>query len=83
MAAALFIAFLVVQRLAELAIARRNTARLLAQQTHELGKATVMVTHDERLLPVCDRVLVMHDGVLTEQHIAKDDEGQSDSQDDR
>ena len=26
-----------------------------------------MVTHDERLLPVCDRVLVMHDGVLTER----------------
>ena len=39
-------------------------ARLLADQTHELGKAAVMVTHDERLLPVCDRVLVMHDGVL-------------------
>ena len=42
----------------------REVARLLADQTHELGKAAVMVTHDERLLPVCDRVLVMHDGVL-------------------
>ena len=42
----------------------RDVARLLADQTHELGKAAVMVTHDERLLPVCDRVLVMHDGVL-------------------
>lgn len=45
----------------------RDVARLLAEQTHEEGKATVMVTHDERLLPLCDRVLVMHDGVLTEE----------------
>lgn len=44
----------------------RDVARLLAQQTHEQDKATVMVTHDERLLPVCDRVLVMEDGVLRE-----------------
>ena len=45
----------------------QRVAHLLADQTHELGKATVMVTHDERLLPMCDRVLVMHDGVLTER----------------
>ncbi|MDO4899697.1 ABC transporter ATP-binding protein [Actinomyces sp.] len=44
-----------------------DVAQLLAQQTHELGRATVMVTHDERILPVCDRVMVMHDGVLSEQ----------------
>ena len=46
----------------------QDVAHLLADQTHELGKATVMVTHDERLLPLCDRVLVMHDGVLTEKN---------------
>lgn len=46
----------------------QGQAHLLADQTHELGKATVMVTHDERLLPMCDRVLVMHDGVLTEKN---------------
>ena len=45
----------------------QDVAHLLADQTHELGKATVMVTHDARLLPMCDRVLVMHDGVLTEK----------------
>ena len=61
----------------------QDVARLLADQTHELGKATVMVTHDERLLPVCDRVLAMHDGVLTEQDAPKDSEGQSGSRDDR
>ncbi|WP_261798887.1 ABC transporter ATP-binding protein [Actinomyces ruminicola] len=44
-----------------------DVARLLAQQTHEQGKATVMVTHDERILEVCDRIMVMHDGVLREQ----------------
>lgn len=46
----------------------QDVAHLLADQTHELGKATVMVTHDERLLPMCDRVLVMHDGILTEKN---------------
>ena len=46
----------------------QDVAHLLADQTHELGKATVMATHDERLLPLCDRVLVMHDGVLTEKN---------------
>ena len=46
----------------------QDVVHLLAYQTHELGKATVMVTHDERLLPLCDRVLVMHDGVLTEKN---------------
>lgn len=42
----------------------RDVARLLADLTHERAKATVMVTHDERLLAFCDRVLVMEDGVL-------------------
>ena len=37
--AALFIAFLLVQRLGELVIARRNTARLLAEGAHEVGAA--------------------------------------------
>ena len=46
----------------------QDVAHLLADQTHELGKAAVMVTHDERLLPMCDRVLGMHDGVLTEKN---------------
>ena len=61
----------------------QDVAHLLADQTHELGKATVMVTHDERLLPVCDRVLAMHDGVLTEQDAPKDSEKHSGERDDR
>ncbi|MDC4232328.1 ABC transporter ATP-binding protein [Actinomyces sp. B33] len=44
-----------------------DVATILADLTHERAKATVMVTHDERLIAVCDRVLVMEDGVLTER----------------
>ncbi|WCC80484.1 ABC transporter ATP-binding protein [Cutibacterium equinum] len=43
-----------------------EVANILADQTHSRGKCTVMVTHDERLLDHCDRVLRMADGVLTE-----------------
>lgn len=43
-----------------------DVARLLAELTHERDRATVMVTHDERLLDSCDRVLTMEDGTLTE-----------------
>ncbi|OWY15066.1 hypothetical protein B6V73_03140 [Thioclava sp. JM3] len=35
----LFLAFIIVQRLSELVIARRNTARLLARGAHEVGAA--------------------------------------------
>ncbi len=37
---------------------------LLARETHERKKATIIVTHDERLLKYCDAVYEMHDGVL-------------------
>ncbi|MDO5724627.1 MAG: ABC transporter ATP-binding protein [Flaviflexus sp.] len=37
---------------------------LLANLTHEFGKTTVMVTHDERLLGYCDEVYRMEDGTL-------------------
>jgi len=38
-ATALFLGFIIVQRLSELAIAKRNTARLLARGAHEVGAA--------------------------------------------
>ncbi len=44
-----------------------GVAQILAEQTHGRGKATVMVTHDERLLGVCDRVLSMEDGTLSQR----------------
>lgn len=40
---------------------------LLAEETKTREKATVMVTHDERLIAYCDSVYEMHDGVLTKR----------------
>ncbi len=48
-----------------------DVARVLSEQTHALGKSTVMVTHDERLLELCDRTLRMHDGQLSEDGAAR------------
>lgn len=42
-----------------------EVVKLLADETHERGKATIMVTHDERLLKYCDAVYEMHDGELS------------------
>jgi putative ABC transport system ATP-binding protein len=44
-----------------------EVVELIARETRERGKATIMVTHDERLIKYCDRVYEMHDGVLTER----------------
>lgn len=44
-----------------------EVVELLARETHERGKATIMVTHDERLIDYCDKVYEMHDGVLSER----------------
>ena len=41
-----------------------EVVQLLADETHQRNKATIMVTHDERLLKYCDGVYEMHDGVL-------------------
>jgi putative ABC transport system ATP-binding protein len=44
----------------------REVVELLAQQVHDRGKAAVMVTHDERVLDLCDRVVTIVDGQLRE-----------------
>lgn len=41
--------------------------KLLAKETKAQKKATIMVTHDERLLEFCDKVYVIVDGVLKER----------------
>lgn len=41
-----------------------EVVELLARETKERQKATVMVTHDERLLKYCDTVYDMSDGIL-------------------
>lgn len=38
---------------------------ILARETKNKQKATIMVTHDERLIDKCDKVYVMKDGTLT------------------
>ncbi|EYB67081.1 Phosphonate-transporting ATPase [Deinococcus phoenicis] len=42
----------------------REVVQLLAQEVHGRGKAAVMVTHDERVLDLCDRVVQIVDGRL-------------------
>lgn len=44
-----------------------EVVELLARETRERGKATIMVTHDERLISYCDRVYEMRDGVLKQR----------------
>lgn len=42
----------------------QEVVELLARETHEMGVATVMVTHDHDVLHHCDRVVEMVDGRL-------------------
>lgn len=44
-----------------------EVVEMLSQETKLLKKATIMVTHDERLIDYCDRVFYMRDGTLTEK----------------
>lgn len=44
-----------------------EVVKILARETKEKNKATIMVTHDQRLLESCDAVYVMNDGILTEK----------------
>lgn len=41
-----------------------DVVKLLARETKERNKATIMVTHDERLVKYCDKVYFMKDGTL-------------------
>ncbi|MCD0167951.1 hemin ABC transporter ATP-binding protein, partial [Deinococcus sp. 12RED42] len=43
----------------------REVVQMLAQQVRERGRAAVMVTHDDRVLDLCDRVVHIVDGRLS------------------
>ncbi|RAP74213.1 ABC transporter ATP-binding protein [Paenibacillus montanisoli] len=43
-----------------------DVVQMLACEAREMGKCVVMVTHDERVLTLCDRVLYLKNGRLTE-----------------
>lgn len=45
----------------------REVVELLAREVHERDKAGLLVTHDERMLDLCDRVIHIADGRLTER----------------
>ncbi|MCL6604823.1 MAG: ABC transporter ATP-binding protein [Paenibacillus sp.] len=45
----------------------KEVVRMIAEEVKKEGKAAVMVTHDERMLEWCDRVLHLEDGYLVEQ----------------
>ena len=44
-----------------------EVVKLLAKETKEQKKATIMVTHDERMLEYCDIVYEIVDGVLSQR----------------
>src|SRR5574337_1120682 len=44
-----------------------EVVKILAKETKEKNKATIMVTHDLRLVDYCDKVYLMEDGVLREK----------------
>lgn len=46
-----------------------EVVKILAKETKQKHKATVMVTHDIRMVDYCDRVLIMKDGVLKEKSL--------------
>lgn len=42
----------------------KEVVQMLSEEVKVEGKAAVMVTHDERMLEWCDRVLYLQDGIL-------------------
>ncbi len=57
----------------------RRVMELLAKQAHEEGRRVVVITHDERMLDVCDRVLRVIDGTLTELNKKEEHHNQFDA----
>lgn len=48
----------------------KEVVRMIAEEVKSEGKAAVMVTHDERMLEWCDRVLHLEDGRLVEHELS-------------
>lgn len=47
-----------------------EVVKILAEETKRKQKATIMVTHDLRMIDSCDRVLMMKDGILSRKEQA-------------
>ncbi|WJH34549.1 ABC transporter ATP-binding protein [Paenibacillus aurantius] len=48
----------------------REVVQLMAKLVKERGMSAVIVTHDDRVVPLCDRVLDLHNGALVERNQA-------------
>jgi putative ABC transport system ATP-binding protein len=48
----------------------RQVVEMLANEVHEREKGGILVTHDERLIDLCDRVVRIQDGELREAEAA-------------
>ncbi|KHF39285.1 ABC transporter ATP-binding protein [Halalkalibacter okhensis] len=44
----------------------RKVVEMISQEVKSRNKAAIMVTHDERMLDLCDKVYVMKDGCLSQ-----------------
>lgn len=53
----------------------REVVQMLADEVKLRGKAAVMVTHDLRMLDVCDRILYMEDGKFVKEEKNQMNEG--------
>ncbi|MCY9517665.1 ABC transporter ATP-binding protein [Paenibacillus apiarius] len=49
----------------------RAVVEMLANKVKARGKAAVMVTHDERVLDLCDRIVTIKDGALVGEQMQK------------
>jgi putative ABC transport system ATP-binding protein len=49
-----------------------NVVRLLKQLGRERGTTTLMVTHDNRILSLADRIITMEDGRCVDDRLARD-----------
>jgi putative ABC transport system ATP-binding protein len=47
----------------------RSVVEMLADEVKQRGKAAVMVTHDYRMLDLCDRIVYIEDGKLSEREL--------------
>jgi len=47
----------------------RRVMELLQQQAHFSNKTVIVITHDERMLDVCDRIWRIEDGRITETKV--------------
>ena len=51
----------------------RKVVEMLLKEVKEKNKGAIMVTHDERMLELCDRILHIEDGKIHEEAVKQRD----------